>query len=140
MAKKAASDDLVTLLMMRALRFPESSDYDMPGFTEAYLSGDPRATHAADPNDGGAVHFVDTWKRPNHPSFSDQSMYAEGPGFPKWEGAQTDEEIPSWVLRDRKGRAQFSDTPWLQGPSGENRVARGQLPFAQTLLDLLRGN
>lgn len=44
---------------------PSGSDYDMPGY---YMSGgwlDPP----------GTGHFPDTFKKPNHPTFSNESVY-----------------------------------------------------------------
>ena len=130
-------DDLLALLMMRAKKFPESDDYDMLGFTKGYLTGDPRATTGVDPNDK-RVHFNDTWKLPNHPSFSNESIYAVGPGYPVWEGATSDKDIPSWTLRDYKGDVIEADTPWVRGTT-ENRK-RQIMERGVSLISLLRGN
>lgn len=54
------------------------ADYDLRG---AYKAG-----VTPDPNDG---HFPDTWKKPNHPTFSNESQYAKGADAAKaghWEG------------------------------------------------------
>jgi hypothetical protein len=45
----------------------DSEDYDMQGWY--------KANPGADPNDPG-VHYPDTFKKPNHPTFSDQSQYS----------------------------------------------------------------
>lgn len=41
-------------------------DYDMQGWF--------KANQDQDPHDDGA-HYPDTWKKPNHPTFSDESIY-----------------------------------------------------------------
>ena len=108
-------DPTLIELMMRKLRFPQSDDYNMRGFTEGYLTGDPRATTAVDPNDN-LTHFTDTWKLPNHPSFSAQSMYSKRDNDPNWEG-----EGKSWVLRKPNGEAVAYDLPFMQGPTPQRK-------------------
>lgn len=44
----------------------DSKDYDMRGWLQANPNADPNAS---------GVHYPDTFKKPNHPTFSDQSMY-----------------------------------------------------------------
>lgn len=58
------------------------ADYDMRGFYRALLNGDPRATSAVDPNDK-RMHYPDTWKTPQHETFSNQSQWAL-PSAPGW--------------------------------------------------------
>ncbi len=52
-------------------------DYDMRGFFRGLNYGDPRATTAIDPTDK-QLHFTDTWKKPNHETFSNESIYSGG--------------------------------------------------------------
>ena len=44
----------------------DSYDYDMQGWYKANPGADPK---------GEGVHYPDTFKKPNHPTFSDQSQY-----------------------------------------------------------------
>jgi hypothetical protein len=44
----------------------DSYDYDMQGWYKANPNADPN---------GAGVHYPDTFKKPNHPTFSDQSKY-----------------------------------------------------------------
>ena len=57
-------------------------DYDMRGFWQALMNGNPRATTAANANDG-QMHYPDYWKTPFHESFSNESQWA-GPMAPRW--------------------------------------------------------
>jgi hypothetical protein len=62
------------------------ADYDLRG---AYKGG-------AQPAENG--HWPDTWKKPNHPTFSNESMYATGADAAKagsWGGAHHDQFSPS---------------------------------------------
>lgn len=62
------------------------SDYDMRGF---YMSGD---------NQGGNGHFPDTYKKPNHPTFSTESKYSnEDHQGGEW--VQTDKEKDQWTFQ-----------------------------------------
>ena len=100
---------------------PQSNDYDMPGFYAALMSGDPRAASAINPNDR-QMHFPDTWKRPNHPSFSTESMYynpATMPNTPSWVGGDLPGGGASWALRRPDGAPVVQEAPWFQG--GINR-------------------
>lgn len=47
----------------------DSYDYDMQGWYKANPGADPK---------GEGVHYPDTFKKPNHPTFSDQSQYNTG--------------------------------------------------------------
>lgn len=62
---------------------PQSNDYDMRGFYAGMLTGDPAATTGMNPSDM-QMHFNDKWKLPNHPSFSNESMYSRGLLDPHW--------------------------------------------------------
>lgn len=68
-----------------------TSDYDMRGYWKAQQSGDPNAHQAAN------QHYPDTWKTPNHKTFSDESIYAT-PGAPHWEGGQLAPTLPKSIL------------------------------------------
>ena len=50
-------------------------DYDLRGAFKANLSADP-----------ATGHWPDTYKKPNHPTFSDQSQYAKYGKPGRWEG------------------------------------------------------
>lgn len=81
------------------------SDYDMRGFYQALTTGDPRATTAINPNDG-RLHFPDTWKTPNHATFSNESIYAT-PAAPSWQGNK---------LVDRNGNVVADETTPVTTP------------------------
>lgn len=63
---------------------PNPQDYDMRGFYQALMRGDPIAKRALDPNDN-RMHFPDYWKTPYHESFSNESKFA-AKNAPHWEG------------------------------------------------------
>lgn len=63
---------------------PTGGNYDMRGFHNGMITGDPRARSGISPIDN-LLHFTDTWKAPGHPKFSSDSMYAK-PNAPKWIG------------------------------------------------------
>lgn len=50
-------------------------DYDMRGFWKALMRGDKTARSAVDERDG-RLHYPDKWKKPHHPLFSNESIYA----------------------------------------------------------------
>lgn len=50
-------------------RSKDDYDYDMRGAWKAGIASDPRG------------HFPDTYKKPNHPTFSDQSQYNGVDGY-----------------------------------------------------------
>jgi hypothetical protein len=122
--------DVATLAMMKHLGFPQSNDYDMPGFTEAYLNFDPRARASSDPHDKGRIHYTDPWKLPSHPSFSNESIYA-GSNAPQWKTYDTnpaantfdywratpEQRKEYWRLESPSGDPVSWDSPWAQGPS-----------------------
>ncbi len=55
------------------------SHYDYRGYWQAQQGGDPNAQQAAN------QHYPDTYKLPGHPTFSNESQYAQ-PDAPHWEG------------------------------------------------------
>lgn len=59
-----------------------SSDYDMRGFYQGLQQQNPRAVSGINPNDS-QMHYPDTWKTPQHQSFSGDSKFA-GPMAPRW--------------------------------------------------------
>ena len=64
------------------------TDYDMRGFFRGLITGDPRATSGINPIDQ-QLHFTDTWKKPTHETFSNESIYATGENKKKagsWKG------------------------------------------------------
>lgn len=56
---------------------------------------DMRGAYAADAQAAGNGHLPDTWKKPNHPTFSDESQYAsqKSPG-----GTWAQMQDGSWVF------------------------------------------
>ena len=133
-------------------KFPTSDDYDMPGFVKAWLNLDPRAMVAPDPHDGGRIHYTDPWKRPNHPSFSDQSVYA-GNGAPSWKEYDVNpasntfdywrtpesERKKYWRLEKPNGDVVSWDSPWLQGTSTERLRQTGEYGLPTMSRDGLAG-
>lgn len=57
-------------------------DYDMRGFYQGLMSGDPHAETGTNANDG-QLHYSDYWKTPYHNSFSAESRFANG-AAPSW--------------------------------------------------------
>jgi hypothetical protein len=79
-----------------------SSDYDMRGYWQGLMRGNPMARPTQiDPNDN-RPHYTDYYKTPAHETFSSASQ---------WAGPQT----PSWVndtqLAAPNGRVVFTDRP-----------------------------
>ena len=80
---------------------PESNDYDMRGFFYGLLTGDPQATTAINPADQ-QLHFTDKWKLPNHPSFSNESMYSNSANDGQWVQPAPYKE-GTWALQNKQG-------------------------------------
>lgn len=82
----------------------KQSDYDMRGFWQALMNGNPQAASAVDPNDS-QLHYPDYWKTPMHETFSNQSQWAL-PGAPSW-NAQDQLVTPSGTVQfdDRAGQS-----------------------------------
>lgn len=57
-------------------------DYDMRGFYQGLLQGNPKAQTAVDPNDN-RIHFTDFWKTPSHETFGRQSQWGAS-NAPDW--------------------------------------------------------
>ena len=51
----------------------DEEDYDLPSYVKS-LKFNPGEAGKFDPN-ASSAHLEDTYKKPNHPTFSDQSMY-----------------------------------------------------------------
>jgi len=78
------------------------ADYDLRGAFKAGVTADPQTGH-----------WPDTFKKPNHPTFSNQSQYATGENAAKaghWEG---DKFVPP------KGAAQAGSAPAKTAPAGQ---------------------
>ena len=58
------------------------ADYDMRGFYNGLMTGDPHAKKSVNANDN-KMHYDDWWKTPYHESFSAASQWAK-PGAPNW--------------------------------------------------------
>ncbi len=76
-----------------------TADYDMRGFYNALMRGDPKAQSAIDPNDA-KMHYPDYWKTPYHETFSNQSQWATQMA-PRW--------TPDDKLVSSRGQILFDD-------------------------------
>lgn len=83
-------------------------DYDMRGFFQGLMQGDPRATSAVNPNDG-KLHFPDTWKTPSHQTFSNESQWAPADA-PQWT-PQDALAQGGRVLVDERAKSPFDAPP-----------------------------
>lgn len=80
-------------------------DYDLRGAFKAGLTPDPKTGH-----------WSDRFKKPNHPTFSDQSQYAVGRDAEKagrWVGGKF---IPPYAAAIKKGMARVHEPPKDFGP------------------------
>ncbi len=81
------SEELAFKLWLRQNRVAfdptdKNPDYDMRGFYKAFMSKDPRASSAIDPNDQ-RLHYPDYWKTPYAATFSNESQWATK-AAPSW--------------------------------------------------------
>jgi len=83
-------------------RVPQSNDYDMRGYFMGKITGDPAASSSVDPSDL-QLHFTDKWKMPNHPSFSNESMYDMTGQAPGWVENPAPYTEGTWAQQGRKG-------------------------------------
>jgi len=81
---------------------PQSNDYDMRGFWFGKMIGDPEAQSSVNPADM-QMHFSDKWKMPNHPSFSNESMYDVYGKAPKWVNQPMPYKKGTWGQYGNKG-------------------------------------
>lgn len=81
-------------------RVPESNDYDMRGYFYGNTMGtvEKPELNPADMQ----PHFVDTYKLPNHPSFSNESMFDLQGNAPRWVQPAPYAE-GTWAQQGRKG-------------------------------------
>jgi len=85
-----------------------SNDYDMRGYFMGQMTGDPEAQSQVNPSDM-QMHFTDKFKLPNHPSFSNESMYDIAGNAPRWIGNEGNmQQLPpytegTWGQLGRKG-------------------------------------
>jgi len=79
------------------------ADYDMPAARAAGLQPDARG------------HLPDTYKLPNHPTFSSQSRYSADPGTPGWQGG---ERGGTWSRLPGQGAE--GGEPWMFTPGPSN--------------------
>jgi hypothetical protein len=84
---------------------PQSNDYDMRGFYLGQIFGDPAATSGMNLADG-QLHFSDKWKLPNHPKFSNESMYSRGLLDPRWVENPAPYREGTWGLQGPRGLLQ----------------------------------
>ena len=95
-----------------------SNDYDMRGYFMGQMTGDPEAQSQVNPSDM-QMHFTDKFKLPNHPSFSNESMYDLNKTAPYWvgnEGAQ--QQLPP-----------YTEGAW--GQIGKKGLMNLELPFGK---------
>lgn len=96
-------------------KVPMSDDYNMRGYFKA-MSLPGMQSSGINANDG-QMHYPDTFKLPNHETFSTDSGYYDPrtmPNTPTWEGGpigRTGGE--SWTLRRPNGRVVASEAPWI---------------------------
>lgn len=78
-------------------RAPQTNDYDMRGYFMDIMRGKTANT------DKGladlAKHYPDTYKLPNHPSFSNESKYSTGKDDPYWIENPAPYNPPAWKLQ-----------------------------------------
>ena len=91
-------------------RAPESNDYDMRGYWFGNTMGtvEKPELNPADMQ----PHFVDTYKLPNHPSFSNESMF------------DLTGQAPRWVQP-----APYAEGTWAQ--QGKRGLLNLELPFGK---------
>ena len=92
-------------------RVPQSNDYDMRGFYFGNVTGDPQAQSEMNPSDM-SLHFTDKYKLPNHPSFSNESMF------------DLTSQAPRWVQP-----APYTEGTWAQ--QGKRGLLNLELPFGK---------
>lgn len=77
-------------------RVPQSNDYDMRGYFYGNTMGQVEKPEL-NPADM-QMHFVDTYKLPNHPSFSNQSMFDLNKTAPYWVGNEDkQQQLPPYI-------------------------------------------
>ena len=81
-------------------RVPQSNDYDMRGFWYGNTMGNEPSAEM-NPADM-QLHFTDKYKLPNHPSFSNESMYDVYNQAPRWVQHAPYTE-GTWAQQGRKG-------------------------------------
>lgn len=95
---------------------PESNDYNMRGFYKSQSLAGAKAA-GLNANDG-QMHYPDTFKLPNHATFSTDSGYYDPttmPQTPTWEGGRIGNTgAESWTLRRPNGAVVASEAPWLK--------------------------
>lgn len=96
---------------------PMSNDYNMRGFYQSLTLPGSRSS-GVNPNDG-QMHYPDTFKLPNHPTFSTESGYFDPntmPNTPTWTGGQiSNTPAESWTLRRPNGEIVAGEAPWYAG-------------------------
>jgi hypothetical protein len=110
-----ANQELAYQIWRQKNNVPESSDYNMRGFYQSLALPSARGS-AINPNDG-QMHYPDTFKLPNHPTFSTDSGYynpATMPQTPTWAGGPIgDTGQESWMLRRPNGQVVEREAPWV---------------------------
>jgi hypothetical protein len=74
-------------------RVPQSNDYDMRGYFMDIVMGKQKDLSDL------AQHYPDTYKLPNHPSFSNESIYSTGKDDPYWIENPAPYNPPTWKLQ-----------------------------------------
>jgi hypothetical protein len=95
-----------------------SNDYDMRGYFMGQMTGDPEAQSQVNPSDM-QMHFTDKFKLPNHPSFSNESMYDLNKTAPYWVGNEGSQQQLS----------PYTEGAW--GQIGRKGLLNLELPFGK---------
>lgn len=92
-------DEFLAWLQMMPKRFQSSIDYDMA----AYWKSLPEDKRRGDVTVGEDEHLPDTWKKPNHPTFSTESIYhREGDDAGTWD--ESGNYVPSTARLERDAK------------------------------------
>ena len=117
------------LLIRDALGMTDSGDYDHEGLLQAMQDYPVSQVYAGvNPNDH-LMHLTDLFKQSNHPSFSNESMYARGgtQDAGEWIGGEIPGKpgLESWQLRGKNGDVYTTEAPWVLGGILHQRRKRG---------------
>lgn len=95
---------------------PQSNDYNMRGFYQSLQVPNAKGG-SINPNDG-MMHYPDTFKLPNHETFSTDSGYYDPSTMkdtPSWVGGKIgNTDYESWALRKPSGGIVKTEAPWMK--------------------------
>jgi hypothetical protein len=109
---------------------PTSNDYDMRGYFLDTVMGKaaPTEINVAD----NQTHYPDTYKLPNHPSFSNESIYAKPNESRHWVENPAPYKEGTWALQDKGGNIKVE----IPQPQAELYQGQPDLPVEPfTLLE-----